>query len=539
MAKNIGITEQQFKNAWDAAKGNVTQTALALGCTRATVTKRARSLKLNIKPLAAGTTYERKVEGRPLPPKGAVRRYIITSAQNNTHVYEKFWFALLQLADFYDAELIVGTFTYNQNNFGQLSVKQGTKKAYERELWYDPILEGHIVNGPVDLAPGLRFCGEQNVLPTAVDPLSGMETYAHRKSAIFPHAKVAMRSIPTMQGEGTKLNFTTGTATLRNYIQKREGITAEHHHRYAALVVEVNSKGNWYVRQIGMSAKGGTVQDLDVVVQENGSVTEGNPIEAVTWGDLHSTWVDKDVVRMSHEILEELRPKTQFFHDVFEGVSFNRHYVKNAPLPHHYFARWKRGLHRVEEELRLTMDLLASYDRKGIASVIVDSNHDAWWLKSWLAKYDYRYDPANALLFLKMQTFMYEELDKGAQPKKINLMKWLLQNYGPSHYKALLPDESFKTCNDKIENGMHGHLGPNGAMGTPASLNKVGRRANTAHTHSAGIWNGLYVAGTSSKLDWDYAYGPSSWSHSHVLTYPNGMRSVVTMYGGGWRAVEE
>jgi len=152
-----GVTDDQFCKSWSNLKGVVSAVARDLNLTRASVTARARKLKLNIKPLAAGTTYERKVEERPLPPKGGVRRYIITSAQNNTHVYDKFWYALLQLAGHYDAELIVGTFTYNQNNFGWLSVKQGTKKAYERELWYDPILEGHINNNPVDLAPGLRY----------------------------------------------------------------------------------------------------------------------------------------------------------------------------------------------------------------------------------------------------------------------------------------------------------------------------------------------------------------------------------------------
>ncbi len=30
-----------------------------------------------------------------------------------------------------------------------------------------------------------------------------------------------------MQGEGVKLNYTTGTVTQRNYIQKREGVIAE------------------------------------------------------------------------------------------------------------------------------------------------------------------------------------------------------------------------------------------------------------------------------------------------------------------------
>jgi len=50
--------------------------------------------------------------------------------------------------------------------------------------------------------------------------MAKLDTYKN----IFPHAKLAMRSIPTMQGEGTKLNYTTGTVTKRNYVQKRAGI---------------------------------------------------------------------------------------------------------------------------------------------------------------------------------------------------------------------------------------------------------------------------------------------------------------------------
>jgi hypothetical protein len=34
-----------------------------------------------------------------------------------------------------------------------------------------------------------------------------------------------------------------------------------------------------------------------------------------------------------------------------------------------------------------------------------------------------------------------------------------------------------------------------------------------------------------------YNKGPSSWSHSHVITYPNGKRSIITLQkNGNWRA---
>ena len=102
--------------------------------------------------------------------------------------------------------------------------------------------------------------------------------------------------------------------------------------------------------------------------------------------------------------------------------------------------------------------------------------------------------------------------------------------------RFLADDESFKICGGKIENAMHGHLGPNGRFGTPENLSKMGRKANTAHTHVAGIFNGLYVAGTSSKLKWSYNHGPSAWTHSHIVTYPNGKRSIITIYANKWRA---
>jgi hypothetical protein len=345
-----------------------------------------------------------------------------------------------------------------------------------------------------------------------------------------------MRSIPTMQGEGTKLNYTTGTVTLRNYIQKKEGLKAEHHHRFAALVVEVNSDGNWWVRQVGYSSKDQSLCDLNTAVVDGQVVDEDGTVEAITWGDLHATTVEPWVVEQSMDMLDVLQPKYQFLHDVLEGISINRHHIKDKN-PHYAFYRWLRGYNKFEAELEATAKIMAVYERSFSEIVVPDSNHDGWWIKSWLAKFDYRVDPSNAVLFLKLQSYMYEQLGGGKMPRDVNITEKALRYAGVSDsVRFLLPDESFTICAGKIECGMHGHLGPNGAQASPVALSKIGRRANTAHTHSAGIFNGLYVAGTSSKLKWDYNYGPSSWSHSHILTYPNGQRAIVTMYAGKWRA---
>src|SRR5690606_27759208 len=99
--------------------------------------------------------------------------------------------------------------------------------------------------------------------------------------------------------------------------------------------------------------------------------------------------------------------------------------------------------------------------------------------------------------------------------------------------RFLREDESFVVVD--IEKGMHGHLGANGARGTPKTFTRAGAKSTTGHTHTAQIIDGAYVAGTTSKMDMGYNKGLSSWSHSHVVTLPNGKRQVITMHNGKWR----
>jgi hypothetical protein len=47
--------------------------------------------------------------------------------------------------------------------------------------------------------------------------------------------------------------------------------------------------------------------------------------------------------------------------------------------------------------------------------------------------------------------------------------------------------------------------------------------------------DGIYTSGTTSKLDMGYNKGLSSWSHSHVVTLPNGKRQIITLQNGRWR----
>lgn len=544
--KDRKFTTEQIAEEYLKQGGNVSATARSLGLVRSTVQKALRKTNLTKKPIAggavAGFSNTKKVSR---PPKNEIKRYICTSAQNNTFVHEEFWNALKLLAEHYSAEILVGTYSYNQNAYGPSAIKYGSENekesgTYAKKPWFDPKIQPYFNDKSLELGEGLVWCGEMNIIPTAVNPLAGLEAYTHRKSSIFPHAKHAMSSVATMQSEGTKLMYTTGTVTLMNYIQKKEGIKAETHHKYGALIVEVDHTGYWAVRQLGWSDKTKCIQDLDVLVKD-GKVTTGNRVEAITWGDLHGTAAEPWVVELSQEMLDTLKPKYQFLHDIMEGASTNRHAIKHAPDGHYGYNRWLRGLHRVDEEVKRTIEVVNKYQRSWCETIVPDSNHDGWWLRSWLTRYDYRYDPANAELFLDVQSWFYKEIKRltaeGKNHKDVNVTQYVFEKFGLKDVRFLLPDESFTILDKRIECGMHGHLGVNGGFATPEKLAKIGRRANTAHTHSCGIYDGLFVAGTSSVFHWSYNYGPSSWSHSHIITYSNGQRTLVTMYENKWRAL--
>lgn len=537
----MGERSDQIAALYEKHGGNVSRVAREAGVTRATVYYHLRRANVT-KPLSAGRVRPEQREARDLP-RGGVRRFIVTCAQNNTPVHGPVLENLEALASHYgvaDEDFLVASFTYNVNAYGRMAVKRGSRQAIGREdLWYDPAIEPRLdaSDREIELAPGLVWCGRMNTLPTAGRPLSGFETYTGRRSGIFPHAKLAMQSVASGKHEPTKFNYTTGTITKRNYIQKRAGILAEHHHVYGGLLVEVTPEGNWYVRQLNADGRN-RIFDLGVVA-EGGRVEErwGETVEAVNWGDVHAIEVDPMVRELAWGkggMMDTLQPRHQFMHDLISFIARNHHEIGN---PHKMFERHVAGLDSVEQEMRHVAEFLHEASRPGCRTVVVNSNHDNM-LERWLREADYRRDPLNALFFLRCQLAKYEAIAR--QDHQFMVIEHVLRGLDcPKDVRFLREDESFVICRDSqggIECGAHGHLGPDGSRGSPQGLSRMGRRANTGHTHSAGIIDGLYTAGTSSRLDLGYNVGPSSWSHSHIVTYTNGKRALVTMWEGGWRA---
>lgn len=472
------------------------------------------------KPLAAGTA--------DAPDKRRKRlvgnRFVFTAAQNNTHIHEPFFNALVNYCKHNEAQLIVSRFTYNKSGF-QNKTKDGVN-----ELWYDPRLEEFFLDECVEVTDDLLFCGELDILPTAGNPLSGFESYTQNNSGIIPHAKVQMLSLPRLVPEPPRMLYTTGSITLRNYIQRKAGQKAEFHHVFGALLVEIDDEGEWFARQL-IADNSGTFHDLTTKYTAEG-IESNQFVEAINWGDIHIEKIDPKVKEAAWgergSMLSVLSPKYQMIHDLTDFQARNHH---NIADPYHLAKMHHAKTGSVLHDLQISADFLESISADSKV-IVVESNHDLAFQR-WLKEADIRKDPQNAWIFHHANKLIHEAIEVGWD--NFSIYEEVLCEHAPLvNVTFLRENDSFTVMG--IECGQHGHRGINGARGTSKAFRAIGRKCNLGHSHSAGIIDGVYTAGVSGKLDMGYNKGASSWSHSHIVTYSNGKRTIITMKNGKWRA---
>lgn len=519
--------------------GSIRAFAKAIGVPESSVRYRLNMYKFTgqdtdkSKPVAGGMIAAPDARRRKLNGK----RYVFTSAQNNTYVHAAFLDSLERFCIHKGAQLFISQFTYNKSGF-----QNSTKEA--ESLWYDPAITEYILNESVQVAEGLLFCGELDILPTAEKPLSGLETYCFGNSGIVPHAKVAMQSLPRLKGEDAKFLYTTGAVTQRNYIQRKVGQKAEFHHVFGALYVEIDDAGDWFCRQL-IADNAGTFYDLDTHYTPEG-IEAGKPVMAINWGDIHvekhdayvsaASWYKKD------SMLRVLNPTYQFIHDLTDFTARNHHEIKD---PYKNVKKFISATSDVETGLKQSAQFLENITAHGNLAVIVQSNHHAA-LERWLKEADGHHDPLNATFWHKANYEIFNAIEEG--DTDFDVYEWAVSQYvGLRNVVFLEQDASFVICNDAlaeeegktiggIECGIHGHIGINGSRGSSNSFRTIGRKCNLGHSHTAGIIDGVYTAGVSGKLDMDYNKGASTWSHSHIVTYANGKRCIISLRNGKWHA---
>lgn len=542
------VAPEAILAALDAHGGCKTAAACQLGMHRDTLRKLMTEYGISEKPLVAGRLRQLAPNVLPLPPKGKISRYLLTAAQNNTWVHNAFLENLKAYAKQYDARLMVSRMTYNKTAFNNVYyAKPGRKPTASDhgEAWYDSRITPFVCDDPEQhgsckwqLAPDLFWCTEANILPTSPNPLSGRHTYAGMASAIFPHTRAVMDSCARLKGQKPRFVYTTGAVTQLNYIQRNEGQKAEFHHVYGAMIVEVNSDGDWWARQINADSAG-MFYDCpggQVIKVTKGKVTRvkgKNHVAGMNWGDVHASEIDPEVsdVNWAPEgAMDCLRPRAQFMNDLFSMRSQN-HHERNQ-----FGTRYKRWLNKenvVEEEINQTRDLLHKAHRPWCKTVVVNSNHDRHGEK-WLDEADYKSDFPNVEFFLRAQLARVMAMkDGGRLDVDWYFLEWAIRRAEHPPLTFLGMDDSYiiGPRNHPVECGLHGDKGPNGARGSTRNLATLGMRSNKGHDHTATIFEGTWSAGTCGD-NMAYNHGPTKWSYSHIVTYLNGKRAMLTQRAG-------
>ncbi len=459
---------------------------------------------------------------------GTVHRFLISSAQDDTPVHSDFLKNMEAYANYIDASILIGGHTYQLGLFDDHAADANV---------YDPALSPYLCHERVQLTTDVLYLGSANIMPTTANPLNGWLTQNHGGHVVVPHSRIALQSIPRLQGQDPRFAISTGTVTMPNYTARAAGQKSIFHHTFGFTVVEIDVDGEVFMRPVS-AAEDGSFQDLNTYVSDG--ICHGDQrVRAISWGDIHHEQLDPIIAAASFgydtktkttldniNILDGLQPEIQFFHDTLDFRRRNHH---NLHDPHVMALVTASGSENVESEVQEASDFIAACTRDWCTTVMVESNHDNA-LSRWLKNPDGAADVENAYFWHELNAAWHKAIRAGNS--SFNAVEYAMRCADlPDSVEFVAAGQGYQV--DDVECGLHGDLGISGSRGSPNQFKRFGVRTSTGHTHTPSISEGAYVAGVSAKLEQGYNKGPTTWAHAHVVQYHNGKRTILLMSSDG------
>lgn len=316
--------------------------------------------------------------------------------------------------------------------------------------------------------------------------------------------------------------MTTGAITMGDYssdksMSQRTSYIAEFDHKLGGIIVEIEDNNKiFHFRQVQFDLRDGSFYDYDTKYNADGTIEKALGVKA-TFGDTHVGSHDPRVDECLVKIVKDVGVEEIFVNDLFDN-RFNNHHDVSYPVLRAMLAR--EGKTRLLYEGEITSKWLDDWSKRVEKIVIIKSNHDealdryikeGRWLKDELNLYD-----ALPLVRVYMD---------GIDPLKY-LLESMVGLKDPNKIKWLGRDED---CVTYGINHVHGDKAGNGVRGSLAALENNYYKATVGHSHTAGILRNMFQVGTSTYLKLSYNSGPSSWTHTMCLEYPNGQRQLINM----------
>lgn len=452
-----------------------------------------------------------------------IKRYVITYAQNNTTVHDEFFQSIMvYIAENPGTELICYRGFYDPKN--------DSEKIKPEDVWYDNRVRPYLMDSERLLNDNVMIYPART-RPTAIHPLSGYETHTQDKSGIFPHPKLQWRTIPTPGHKMPKILTTTGAITHKNYSKSKAGEKGKQHHILGACIVEIEDDKKFHVRHINAESNGCfyDIAGNSLKYYKPDGIETGHRLSGLFCGDTHLPFVNSMVIKTQRQLINKFKPKRIFLNDVTDFWAQNHHEINNNFMN---TAKAAHGLISVEDEVKNVAKFIEELRNESQAHLyIIRSNHDEA-LERWLN------DARIAELGINAPYYHWLSYNKHKSVSKTlsgftwhNSLEFAVKEHLHCDKDITFLREDESCIFEGIDNGNHGHYGPNGARGTVKGFAKIGVKTNTAHGHSPEILDGAYRAGINcNKLA--YAKGPSSWLETDILNYKNGKRTFVTYIDG-------
>lgn len=437
--------------------------------------------------------------------KSIGRRYFVTAAIAGAPLDRDFFESVLTYCSVNETELVI----------------LPMRGINSKDIHFCPEIQEHADKLATEIIFNSRIRAQDFMInPQMINPLTGLQRYGLKKhSLIIASPKQFMLTVPVSNEDGPNIIHSTGSITLPNYAQNRQGRLAEQDHCRGGIILEIENSTKFYIRQ-AVADKSGGFYDLGVLYYKK--KIERQRCSAFVMGDYHCGFQNQEVIKNWVECIKETNPKYIIFHDIFDGHSISHHHNNDIERQ----VNRKKEIDTLEKELNYVGNELREwhnlFPEKEL--IIVHSNHDDF-LRKYLTTVEYRNDRINHKLALQLAIWYLD----GNNP----IEKYIEKYFKIPNLKWLLEDKDYKLHDVRI--GNHGHK-PRNNRGSSNGMEGIFGNCIIAHGHAPKIFRLLTVVGTSTDLYLDYTKGsPTNWLNTSALLYKNSKKQLISSIDGKWR----
>jgi hypothetical protein len=440
--------------------------------------------------------------------------HFLTQAVERTPVHDGFWRNVLTYREHLDARLRVHLSHYkNLNN-------PYDSDSNEDAWWADEVLP-YAFGKRIPIGDDTVFAADVRVVPTASNPLSGLQLLGRESNVVVPHTRQHLKSYPSAQSDQPKIHYSTGACTLPWYSDTKLGVKAREHHIFGFVIVETRPNGCSFLRNVNArSSDGSFVDSARGLWVHDGVVEYAPPAQAIRIGDSHAHEQCEITIRAVEDIIARCEPERVVMDDVYSH-SVAGHRLERDNWVH--AMQRERSVDTVKSELIQSWALM---ERLGCTDVM-DSNHHHH-LDEWCDNTDARQDHRNLEVWATLLTDKVRDPDMPAYEAAARRWGPWAPGEGPRFWRR-----GERCVIGKVRHD-HGHEGFSGTRGSAGQWHKAGCLMTTAHTHVETIRDGHYCVGhTSDATKHEYTdITKSNWSHSVCVQDHLGKRQIIRIVDG-------